>query len=1818
MSISTEQRPHKCPVGTIRSWQKGMVIKLHDATDYHNGWYDIPNFPVLTALGHHLDGLAREFVKVKEPIDGETFLDEVIKNFKRLEGQDHGPFSPTDFKQYEGFYGALKYSFTNEFTKRAMKLWQEMYNEIQDRLLQASAGGTASNDVIKIIKQEVKAKYKAQLEKEVDVTEFKQLGSVIDAHYDNLVEATNLSPELQKQYDKFKKQYVEKIKKGRGDEYFHIVDILNEGNQFCVENFSGNWILFQTQLDKLAETFEDYLEGQSSEIKKYIENESVRRFNVDVFADPHTFYSDIIKKLQNTEVFGEAPETDSIIGDYDIELNGIKGSISVNVEKKKEANNYNGDDLVVVHGSENIMNEVCKYIGQRGKKTSDGFTTIKYQEPDHYSLGTFYTTSEVNKDKTMQSFASLLAIINKFPTPTADAFDSFKRFYLTGKEISSYYIGKKLDFTIGFDDPLFGVGESKIPQFEKPVLSLSNIKDANKLETYFTKKFKEVGFSAEEGKKQFKKYVDANKFPLSKYDLKVIFIDLTNKGAFQKSKLDFKPVLQMRFNTKYNKQIEGNWNKSNLVALETIEKLIDTLPKGHVISNKELTTFMYNNEYNKSYAFYDPDRKKIQFSPDCLRSTSKVTKLDGSDHFASVVTHELGHAVSKKLDRYSNQEYRKFANECGWSYKEERTKDHATGEDVRIPRNGQNSHRDLITDYAHVAPEEAFAEYYSFYHLNKPTIDKYLDTGDVNVLKQHTARFITEEKKLKYQDAPFSKMGTANVLLTGENKAYDMVQKDFVRNNFKDELDHKVTSISPWTIKFEKPFSPEHTRKLLATYRSSTAGLPVFVIDNGNDTYESIEHRPAYNQDNIIEANRFAQRNQPVITISRRAYEKLSEKYPGDLIAEMMAKKFRDTPLPEAQKIEKVETSRTGLWYTGHVIDHAVISSSHDILNQMRKLYHSDELKKAVKGNIQKTNNGEESASISTISTFFKSFKDAVGNILDFKRKKPKNNYADLIILTQDLRVLLVQRDPNDDFMPGKLALPGGKIEEGELPIHAAIRETFEEINIVFDEKDIRYAETYNNLNKSKSYYFYILLNKDFVLEDHLVLDTSEQRNYQLLSIDKFGTDDIPSELFILDLKARLNELFENNIEKFTSPTVLIDVTPEINIKTQHDAVSYIMYNFDRNEIQEDLFIQTLIDHQEILDDGLEKGKTPFPIGSLDKNKKNVKTATGWVPIKGNHHLIHPDYKHLLEKEKQQTATEKEIEQVKVVEQQNVDINLPPQDKDGSLKNAEEVSEKPKRVPSPQQQGIFDFIQLGKGNGVIDAKAGTGKTTTIVDSMKFIPLNKKIIFVAFSNAIATELKPRIGTAGECSTLHSFGFSAIKKVYGKYVKFEKDKKKLVLNNYLDNIATEQKLEQGEKIEFMSNVYRLIGIGQQNLTAEPELLIEQARRQGIELVSNEAQYVRNCMRLLDARTEMIDFDDMIYLPAAYDKFNVSKYDYVFVDECQDLNKTQLKLVTRMFNHETGGRLMAVGDPQQAIFGFAGSDHESFENIANLPNTQRLPLSVSYRCAKSIVNYARQTTGVPIDFWENSPEGEVNLDASVNDIGDGDMVICRNTAPLISLCMKYIGEKKAAYIRGRDIGETMINEIQRYVGKKLMDSEEGFGQMYDKIQNEIEKIIRKQVLRGLTREQALESNPVVNLTERRECYEALRGDSSTPNHMVENIKKIFSESQKGGIQLTTAHRSKGLEAEKVYIVEDELLHGGRVKNEFQRIQENNLRYVAYTRAKKKLGIVNDWFFYTKIKKAIGLEAITVPQFYDHNDLNKSIEYFDLLVEDINDILK
>ena len=487
-------------------------------------------------------------------------------------------------------------------------------------------------------------------------------------------------------------------------------------------------------------------------------------------------------------------------------------------------------------------------------------------------------------------------------------------------------------------------------------------------------------------------------------------------------------------------------------------------------------------------------------------------------------------------------------------------------------------------------------------------------------------------------------------------------------------------------------------------------------------------------------------------------------------------------------------------------------------------------------------------------------------------------------------------------------------------------------------------------------------------------------------------------------------------------------------------------------------------------------------------------------------------------------------------------------------------------VPSKYQKAVYTYIQMGKGNALINAVAGSGKSTTIVNALKIIPAEKQILFLAFNTSIVQELKIKIGNLPnvDVRTLHSLGCKALMKTY--HCQVDENKYTAWLNNGIQTrfIAPTHELSDEDKGTWKSNISKLLDLARVNLVNHADALEELAYKHDIIIVDNEIDVTLKGMSWGQSETSVIDYTDMIYLPVVK-RLRMYQFDWVFIDECQDLNAAQRNLFLRCV--KPTGRFVAVGDPRQAIYGFAGADVESFNLLGTIPHTVKLPLSVCYRCDADIISLAKEL--VPqIEARDNAPAGIVSNNSVIADVKDGDMVLCRVTAPLVSLCMRYIAQGVKAYVKGRDIGKNLINLIKKTNKKKMTD-------VMEKLNRELGRIIGKVVAKThCTEQEARESEAYHSYEDKLKVIEILSEGLDNAQDVIDRIDMIFSDDSKNGICLSTVHKSKGLESDRVFILcPDKFYLKACMRVPWMAEQERNLVYVAYTRAKHFLGFITDF---------------------------------------------
>lgn len=464
--------------------------------------------------------------------------------------------------------------------------------------------------------------------------------------------------------------------------------------------------------------------------------------------------------------------------------------------------------------------------------------------------------------------------------------------------------------------------------------------------------------------------------------------------------------------------------------------------------------------------------------------------------------------------------------------------------------------------------------------------------------------------------------------------------------------------------------------------------------------------------------------------------------------------------------------------------------------------------------------------------------------------------------------------------------------------------------------------------------------------------------------------------------------------------------------------------------------------------------------------------------------------------------------------------------------------------PSKYQEKIFDHIRNSSSNAVVEAVAGSGKTTTLIESMKISNI-KESIFVAFNKHIADEMKEKVPNGVKVSTMHSFGLEQIKRVY-KNVKIEPHKTKKILKDNIKILGIDDVFKN--RNEYVDDLLALGDLFRLNVCYDLEDCQKIASKHQIiandHLIFNSLKFVG----LLNKNRDIIDYIDMIYIPAVEDII-IKQYDLVLVDECQDLPASQISLLRKMVT--SNGRIIAVGDRNQAIYGFGGADSESFQKLCNMPNTELLPLSISYRCSKSVVEHAQKI--VPsIEHSETAIEGYVEYGGNPNDIKKGDFVLCRTNAPLISLAFSFLRKGEKAMVKGVDIGARIMKTLKDTKKQNIKDA---IKTLKDRLEHMIEGNTIDSKLNTLYTEDIVNSAEILSI------------GCTTLEEVKTRIDSIFKDNKDDGIILSTVHKSKGLEANRVHIIKHDLLPLKFVTKDWEKQQEQNLHYVAITRAKEGL---------------------------------------------------
>lgn len=262
-------------------------------------------------------------------------------------------------------------------------------------------------------------------------------------------------------------------------------------------------------------------------------------------------------------------------------------------------------------------------------------------------------------------------------------------------------------------------------------------------------------------------------------------------------------------------------------------------------------------------------------------------------------------------------------------------------------------------------------------------------------------------------------------------------------------------------------------------------------------------------------------------------------------------------------------------------------------------------------------------------------------------------------------------------------------------------------------------------------------------------------------------------------------------------------------------------------------------------------------------------------------------------------------------------------------------------TPTPELLAILDALRDTPDNLIIEAVAGGGKTTTLIECCRALGPGRSILFLAFNKDIATTLQQRLPYYVTASTFHSFCFDALRRKFGGKVKVDAGKSRRRLAALLPNTR--------ERRAVADDVLALVSFAKCHTDGD---LSDIAEAHGMDVTADILTLTDDILTDAVADTTTVDFDDMLWLTY---RLNVPLPSpvFLFLDEAQDTNEVQRVLIRRA----APGRFIAVGDPHQSIYGFRGASHDAMTALRTDFSMTQLPLSVSYRCSQAVVTEAQK---------------------------------------------------------------------------------------------------------------------------------------------------------------------------------------------------------------------------------------------------------------------
>lgn len=202
--------------------------------------------------------------------------------------------------------------------------------------------------------------------------------------------------------------------------------------------------------------------------------------------------------------------------------------------------------------------------------------------------------------------------------------------------------------------------------------------------------------------------------------------------------------------------------------------------------------------------------------------------------------------------------------------------------------------------------------------------------------------------------------------------------------------------------------------------------------------------------------------------------------------------------------------------------------------------------------------------------------------------------------------------------------------------------------------------------------------------------------------------------------------------------------------------------------------------------------------------------------------------------------------------------------------------------------------------------------------------------------------------------------------------------------------------------------------------------------------------------------------------------------------------------------------------------------------------------------------------IQSHPSAPLGSVTTLPSYSppDFSPSDAILCRNTAPLITLAFGFITRSVGVHVLGREIGTGLVALVRACKATNIEELEV--------------KLINRRTREVVKARATGSESAVAAIEDRYDCLNIFLQNEDTVEGLCDSILSLFDDSARGLLTLSTIHKAKGLEWDRVFFLDfHTLLPSKWAKQPWQQAQEKNLQYVAVTRAKLDLVFItsNTW---------------------------------------------